>query len=98
MRVTENKSSDLAVTPAEFQQLVNQIFALVQRDRAAAELDIAALLGKPLAPAETKQLRHLVALYFAEVATRAVDEQTAARPLATEAMQQWLQQHLRPAA
>lgn len=98
MQVSSQNPNTSVITPTEFEQLVREVFALVQRDRAVAEIDVAALLGKSLSRPETAQVRRLVALYFAEVATRAVDEQTAARPLAPETMQQWLQEHLRPAA
>lgn len=86
------------LTPAEFEQLAQAVFALVQRDRAYAEIDVVALAGKPLTASETAQIRRLLALYFGELAGRAMDEQTAPRPLPVEAMQEWVRQHLRPAA
>ena len=90
--------TSFTISPNEFEELVRAVFALVQHNRAAAEIDVVALLGKELTASEAAQLRRLVALYFAEAATRAVDEQSAARPLAPEAMQQWVREHLRPAA
>lgn len=70
-----------ALTPAEFEQLAQEVFALVQRDCTEADIDVAALTGKLLAPAEVAQVRRLLALYFGELAGRAMDEQTAPRPL-----------------
>jgi len=91
-------ASSSPLSPAEFEQLAQDVFALVQRDRAYAEIDVAALAGKPLTPTETAQISRLLALYFGELAGRAMDEQTAPRPLPVEAMQEWVRQHLRPAA
>jgi hypothetical protein len=98
MRAIDQPVVMLPITPAEFERLVEQVFELVQHDRAAAQIDVVALLRKPLTAAETSQVRQLVALYFAEVATQAIEEQVVPRPLPPIPMQQWLQQHLRPAA
>jgi hypothetical protein len=86
------------LTPAEFEQLARDVFALVQRDRTEADIDVAALTGKALSEAEQVEIKDLLGLYFAEVATRAVDAQTAPRPLSTVEMRQWMHEHLRPAA
>ena len=88
----------VALTAAEFEQLARDVFALVQRDRTEAEIDIAALTDKPLTTNEITQVRRLLALYFGELAGRAMDEQTAPRPLEPESMRDWMRQHLRPAA
>lgn len=99
MQVRRSDPADAApLTAAEFEQLAQAVFALVQRDRAYAEIDVAALCGKSLTPAETGQIRRLMALYFGELAGRAADAQTAPRPLPTDEMHEWLRQHLRPAA
>lgn len=87
-----------ALTAAEFEQLARDVFALVQGERAEADIDVAALTGKPLTAAEVAQVRRLLALYFGELAGRAMDEQTAPRPLPVEEMQAWMRRHLRPAA
>lgn len=86
------------LTPAEFERLTRDVLALVQRDRTEAEIDVVALTGKPLTEAEQLELKNLLGLYFAEVATRAVDAQLALRPPAPEEMRDWMRQHLRPAA
>ena len=88
----------IALTPAEFEQLARDVFALVQRDRTEAEIDVAALIGKPLSTSQQIELKDLLGLYFAEIATRAVDAQLAPRPLATNEMREWMRDHLRPAA
>ena len=88
----------VALTPAEFEQLASDVFALVQRERAEAEIDVAALTGKHLSEAEQLEIKDLLGLYFAEVATRAVDAQTAIQPLAIEEMRAWMNDHLRSAA
>lgn len=93
-----NQPASAALTPAEFEQLARDVFALVQRDRAAAEIDVAALTGKPLSEVEQVHIKDMLGLYFAEIATRAVDAQTAPKPLATEEMREWMRDHLRPAA
>ena len=87
-----------ALSPAEFEQLARAVFALVQRARAEAEIDIEALTGKPFSKVEQLEIKDLLGLYFAEVATRAVDAQTAPQPLATEEMRAWMHDHLRSAA
>lgn len=88
----------IALTPAEFEQLARDVFALVQRDRTEAMIDVAALTGKPLSNQEVAKVRRLLALYFGELAGRAVDEQTAPRLLEPELMRDWMRQHLRSAA
>ena len=90
------------LSPAEFEQLAQVVFALVQREHAHAEIDIPALTGKQFTPEETAQISDLLGLYFAEVATRAVDAQeaaqAAARALPAKPMHDWVAAHLRPAA
>jgi hypothetical protein len=98
MQANQPTSTLVALTPAEFEQLARDVFALVQRDRAEAEIDVVALTGKPLTTSEIAQIRRLLALYFGELAGRAMDEQTAPRPLEPEIMRDWMRQHLRPAA
>ena len=99
MQVRRPDTADAApLTAAEFEQLAHAVFALVQRDGVHAEIDVAALSGKPLTPADTRQIRRLLALYFGELAGRAIDEQTAPRPLPIHEMHEWVRQHLRPAA
>ena len=99
MQARRSDTADAApLTAAEFEHLAHAVFALVQRDRTEAEIDVAALSGKALTPAETSQIRRLLALYFGELTGRAIDEQTAPRPLPIHEMQEWVRQHLRPAA
>ena len=94
------------LTSAEFEQLAQDVLALVQREHAHAEIDIPALTGKQFTPEETAQISDLLGLYFAEVATRAVDAQeaaqeaaqAAARALPAKPMHDWVAAHLRPAA
>jgi len=86
------------LSPAEFEQLARDVFALVQRDRVYAEIDVAALTGKTFDPAETAQIRQLLGLYFGELAGRAVDAQAASGSVESVVMRDWLDQHLRPAA
>ncbi|RYE91200.1 MAG: hypothetical protein EOO37_00945 [Cytophagaceae bacterium] len=88
----------VALTPTEFEQLARDVFALVQCDRTKAEIDVAALTGKSLTTSEIAQVRRLLALYFGELAGRAMDEQIAPRPLEPEVMRDWMRQHLRPVA
>lgn len=42
----------VVLTPTEFEQLARDVFALVQRDRTEAKIDVAALTGKALSEAE----------------------------------------------
>ncbi len=86
------------LSPAEFEQLAHDVFALVQRDRVYAEIDAAALTGKTFDPAETAQIRQLLALYFGELAGRAVDEQTTSGSVESVVMRDWRDQNLRHAA
>ena len=86
------------LSPAEFEQLARDVFALVQRDRTEAEIDVVVLTGKALSAAEQIELKDLLGLYFAEVATRALDAQLAPRPLTTDELRDWMREHLRPAA
>lgn len=86
------------LTSAEFEQLAQDVLALVQREHAHTEIDIPALTGKQFNPEEVAQISDLLGLYFAEMVTRAVDAQTAARSLPVETMRDWVATHLRPAA
>lgn len=98
MQANQPAPTPVALTPAEFEQLARDVFTLIQRDQAEAEIDVAALTGKPLSEAEQLEIKDLLGLYFAEVATRAVDAQVAPRPLALEDMRAWMHDHLRSAA
>lgn len=91
-------ATPIALTPAEFEQLARDAFALVQRDRTEANIDVVALTGKALSSQEVTHIRRLLALYFGELAGHAVDEQTAPRQLEPEIMRDWMRQHLRSAA
>jgi hypothetical protein len=98
MQANQPTPTLVALTPAEFEQLARDVFALVQRDRIEAEIDVVALTGKPLSKVEQLEIKDLLGLYFAEVATRAVDAQMAPQPLALEEMRVWMHDHLRSAA
>ncbi len=98
MQASAKETALSALTLTEFEQLAHDVFALVQRDRTAAEIDVVALTGKALSTREVAQIRRLLALYFGELAGRAMSEQTAPQPLQPEAMRDWMRQHLRPAA
>ena len=77
--------------------------ALLQKARRALQSELDSLkletldTGKAFSEAEQAEIKDLLGLYFAEVATRAVDAQLSPRPLATEEMRDWMQHHLRTA-
>jgi hypothetical protein len=61
-------------------------FALVQRDRAYAEIEVASPLAGALPPAETAQIRCSLALYFGELVGRAMTSKLPAPACSIEAM------------
>lgn len=60
----------------------------------ASDADIVKLSGRPVPPEYVAEIRYLVALYFAERATRLVDFQES-KGWSGEEMQEWLQEHMR---
>ena len=98
MQLTQPTALPAGLTLAEFEQLARDVFSLVQRERAYAEIDVSALAGKSFTREEETQLKNLLGLYFAEMITRTVDAQTAPKALTTETMHDWVRNHLRPAA
>jgi len=73
--------------------LAQQVLAVVRCDRAEAETDIAALLGRKLRPEVISQIRHRLGLYFAEQAGNLIDAQWEANGWTEETMEEWLEEH-----
>lgn len=81
--------------PDSVEMSEQEIQALVLDEvyRPASETELVKLSGRPIPPEYVAEIRHLVALYFAERATRLMDFQER-NGWDADTMQKWLQQHM----
>lgn len=88
-QVTITLPDSVKLSEQEIQALIlNEVY------RPVNESEVVELAGRPVPPEYVAEIRYLVALYFAERATRLVAFQESNSWSGTE-MQEWLQQHMR---
>lgn len=99
--VTVQLPDSVELSEAEIQQLVLTKSAERQSGQNTPKhnepLAVAARSERPIPPAEEAELRQLIGLYYAERATRLVDEQWDENGWTAETMHEWLREHLRTA-
>jgi hypothetical protein len=93
-QVTISLPDSVQLTEQEIQALV-LAKATVKPPEPASSSDLAMLLGRPVSAEEVADIRHLIALYYAERATAQVDELWDKNDWTADTMQEWLREHMR---